>query len=45
VLPLEEHEQATLEGVALVVSNLRSLVAPNEHSSALAILRKAARQG
>ena len=44
-LYLEEHEQATLEDVALLVLNLRSLVAPNEHSSALAILRKAARQG
>jgi hypothetical protein len=42
---LEEHEKATLEDVALLVSNLRSLSSREDHSSALAILRKAARQG
>ena len=42
---LEEHEKATLEDVALLVSNLRSLAIPRAHTSALAILRKAARQG
>jgi hypothetical protein len=44
-LYLEEHEKATLEDVALLVSNLRSLASPNDHASALAILRRAARQG
>jgi hypothetical protein len=44
-LYLEEHEKATLEDVALLVSNLRSLANPSDHASALAILRKAARQG
>lgn len=44
-LYLEEHEKATLEHVEVLVSNLRSLEAPNDHGSALAILRKAARQG
>jgi len=44
-LYLEEHEQAVLEHVELLVSNLRSLATPTEHASALAILRKAARQG
>ena len=42
---LEEHEKATLEDVALLVSNLRSLASSDDHGSALAILRKAARQG
>ena len=42
---LEEHEQATLEDVALLVSNLRSLATPKDHPSALAILRTAARRG
>jgi hypothetical protein len=42
---LEEHENATLEDVALLVSNLRSLATPKDHGSALAILREAARQG
>ena len=40
---LEEHEKATLEDVALLVLNLRSLATPKDHASALAILRKAAR--
>jgi hypothetical protein len=40
---LEEHEKATLDDVALLVSNLRSLVTDETH--ALAILRTAARQG
>jgi hypothetical protein len=44
-LYLEEHEKATLEGVALLVSNLRSLEAPKDHAPALAFLRKAARKG
>jgi hypothetical protein len=43
-LYLEEHEEATLEDVALLVSHLRSLATANEHASALAILRKVARQ-
>ena len=38
---LEEHEKATLEEVALLVSHLRSLASPKDHGSALAILRKA----
>jgi hypothetical protein len=42
---LEEHEKATLDDVALLVANLRSLAAPEDHASALATLRKAARQG
>jgi hypothetical protein len=42
---LEEHEKATLEDVALLVSNLRSLASPTEHDSALTILRKATRRG
>ncbi len=42
---LEEHEKATLEDVVLLVSNLRSLASPTDHTSALAILRKAARRG
>jgi hypothetical protein len=42
---LEEHERATLEDVALLVSNLQSLATPKDHGSALAILRTAVRQG
>ena len=42
---LEEHEKATLDDVALLVSNLRSLEAPKDHAPALAILRKVARRG
>ena len=42
-LYLEEHEKATLEDVALLVANLRSLASPRGHHSALAILRKASR--
>jgi hypothetical protein len=41
---LEEHEKATLEDLALLVSNLQSLATPKDHSSALAILRRSARQ-
>jgi hypothetical protein len=41
---LEEHEKATLEDVALLVSNLRSLATRKDQVRALAILRKAARQ-
>ena len=44
-LYLEEHEKATLEDVTLLVSSLRSLTTSNDQGSALAILRKAARQG
>jgi hypothetical protein len=44
-LYLEEHEKATLQHVELLVSNLRSLATGKDHASALAILRKAARQG
>jgi hypothetical protein len=44
-LYLEEHEQATLEHVELLVSNLRSLANRPDHARALAILRKAARRG
>jgi hypothetical protein len=40
---LEEHEKATLEDVAPLVANLRSLASPSDHNSALAILRKATR--
>jgi hypothetical protein len=43
-LYLEEHEKATLEDVALLVSSLRSLGTPNDHATALATLRKVARQ-
>jgi hypothetical protein len=43
-LYLEEHEKATLEEVGLLVSSLRSLAMPEDHASALAILRRAARQ-
>jgi hypothetical protein len=42
-LYLEEHEKATLEDAALLVSNLQSLLNPRDHTPALAILRKAAR--
>jgi hypothetical protein len=42
---LEEHEQATLEHVELLVSNLRALATRKDHTSALAILRKVARRG
>jgi hypothetical protein len=44
-LYLEEHEQATLDDVELLVSNLRSLATPKDHAPALAILRRAARRG
>ena len=44
-LYLEEHEKATLDDVALLVSNLRSLATSTDQAPALAILRKAARQG
>ena len=44
-LYLEEHEEATLEHVELLVSNLRSLAIAKDHASALAILRKVARRG
>jgi hypothetical protein len=44
-LYLKEHERATLEDVALLVSNLRSLATRTDHARALAILRKAARRG
>jgi hypothetical protein len=44
-LYLEEHEKATLEDVARLVSNLRSLATQKDHARALAILRTAARQG
>ncbi len=43
-LYLEEHEKATLEDVAPLVSNLESLVTPKDHASTLAILRKVARR-
>ena len=39
-LYLEEHESATLEDVALLVSKLRPLAIPRDHAPALAILRK-----
>ena len=42
---LEEHEKATLDDVALLVSRLQSLGSAKDHAAALAILRKAARQG
>jgi hypothetical protein len=44
-LYLEEHERATLEDVALLVSKLRSLATAKDHAGALAILRTAVRQG
>jgi hypothetical protein len=37
-------EPGSTSGVELLVSNLRSLANPRDHGSALAILRKAARQ-
>ena len=40
---LEEHEKATLDDVALLVSNLQSLATSTDHAPARAILRKAAR--
>jgi hypothetical protein len=43
-LYLEEHENATLEEVALLVSNLRSLANSEQRPAALALLRKAARR-
>jgi hypothetical protein len=43
-LYLEEHERATLDDVASLVSNVRSLASPDEHAAVLAILRKAARK-
>ena len=43
-LCLEEHEQATLEDVALLVSNLEALATRENHAAALAILRKVARR-
>ena len=42
---LEEHEKATLDDVALLVSNLRSLTSSKDHGSALATLKRAARRG
>ena len=42
-LYLEEHETTTLEDVALLVANLRSLASSREHAPALARLRKAVR--
>jgi hypothetical protein len=44
-LYLEEHEKATLDEVAVLVSKLQALTTAKDHASALAILRKAARQG
>jgi hypothetical protein len=44
-LYLEEHEQATLGDVTVLVSRLQSLASAKDHASALAILRKAARRG
>jgi hypothetical protein len=38
-----EHEKTTLEDVALLVANLRSLASSREHAPALARLRKAVR--
>jgi hypothetical protein len=43
-LYLEEHEKATLEDVAELVSKLRSLANSKEHASALAILRNVTRR-
>jgi hypothetical protein len=42
---LEVHEKATLDDVALLVSNLHALATPKSQGSALTSLRKAARQG
>ncbi len=45
-LPLARGtREATLEDVALLVSNLQSLAISKDHRSALAILRKEARKG
>jgi hypothetical protein len=44
-LYLEEHEKARLEDVELLVLNLRVLANLEDHASALAVLRKAARHG
>jgi hypothetical protein len=44
-LYLEENGKATLEDVALLVSNLRSLATSTDHVPALASLRKLARRG
>jgi hypothetical protein len=44
-LYLEEHEKATLDDVALLVSNLRSLASSTDHATALALLQKAVRRG
>jgi hypothetical protein len=44
-LYLEEHEQATLEHVELLVSNLRSLASRTDHAAALAILSEVPRRG
>jgi hypothetical protein len=44
-LYLEEHEKATLDDVALLVSNLQALSTRKNHASALAILRKVAGRG
>jgi hypothetical protein len=41
---LEEHQNATLYDVALLVANLRSLASSREHAPALARLRKAVRR-
>jgi hypothetical protein len=41
---LEEHEKATLEDAARLFPSLQSLAMREDHASALAILRKAARQ-
>jgi hypothetical protein len=40
---LEEHEKATLEDVALLVANLRSLASSKDDAAALTSLRRAAR--
>ncbi len=44
-LYLEEHEKATLDDVALLVSKLRSLATAKDQAAALSRLRKAARRG
>jgi hypothetical protein len=44
-LYLEEHEQATLEDVELLVSNLRSLGIPKDHAGARATLQNVALRG
>jgi hypothetical protein len=43
-LYLEEHEKATLEDVALLVSNLQALATAKDQAPALGILRRVARQ-